>query len=101
MGRWPTTSRQSFSSACRATSGPIRRPCCEAPRRALLARVSQQPELLALESDFLHLLSSWFNPGFLQLQRVDWNSPAQLLEQIIRHEAVHQIDGWHDLRRRL
>jgi len=72
-----------------------------AMRRALLARVVKQPELEAVEADFLHLLSSWFNPGFLQLQRVDWNSPAQLLEQIIRHEAVHQIDGWDDLRRRL
>ncbi len=72
-----------------------------AMRRALLARVNRQPELQAVEADFLHLLSSWFNPGFLRLQRVDWNSPAQLLEQIIRHEAVHQIDGWDDLRRRL
>jgi malonyl-CoA decarboxylase len=70
-------------------------------RRKLLARVGVQPELLALESDFLHLLSSWFNPGFLQMQKVDWGSPAQLLEQIIRHEAVHEIDGWDDLRRRL
>ena len=72
-----------------------------AMRRALLARMSAQPELQAVEADFLHLLSSWFNPGFLRLQRVDWNSPAQLLEQIIRHEAVHEIDGWDDLRRRL
>lgn len=72
-----------------------------AMRRALLARMARQPELQAVEADFLHLLSSWFNPGFLQLQRVDWNSPAQLLEQIIRHEAVHAIDGWDDLRRRL
>ena len=72
-----------------------------AMRRALLARLSRRPELQAVEADFLHLLSSWFNPGFLQLQRVDWNSPAQLLEQLIRHEAVHQIDGWDDLRRRL
>ncbi len=70
-------------------------------RHALLARLAKKPELLALEADLLHLLSSWFNPGFLQLQRVDWNSPAQLLEQIIHHEAVHQIDGWDDLRRRL
>ena len=70
-------------------------------RRKLLARVGVQPELLALESDFLHLLSSWFNPGFLQMQKVDWGSPAQLLEQIIHHEAVHEIDGWDDLRRRL
>jgi malonyl-CoA decarboxylase len=70
-------------------------------RRALLARLVKRPQLQAVEADFRHLLSSWFNPGFLQLQRVDWNSPAQLLEQIIRHEAVHQIDGWDDLRRRL
>ena len=70
-------------------------------RRALLARVAKQPELEALEADFLHLLSSWFNPGFLQLRRVDWNAPAQLLEQLIQHEAVHAIDGWDDLRRRL
>ncbi len=72
-----------------------------AMRRALLARVAKQPELEALEADFLHLLSSWFNPGFLQLRRVDWNAPAQLLEQLIQHEAVHAIDGWDDLRRRL
>ena len=70
-------------------------------RRELLARLRKQPELMALESDFLHLLSSWFNPGFLKMQRVDWNSPAQLLEKIIHHEAVHEIDGWDDLRRRL
>ena len=70
-------------------------------RRALIERMARQPALAAVEADLLHLLSSWFNPGFLQLQRVDWNSPAQLLEQIIRHEAVHRIDGWDDLRRRL
>jgi malonyl-CoA decarboxylase len=54
-----------------------------------------------VEHDLLHLLSSWFNPGFLEMRKVDWNSPAQLLEQIIHHEAVHQVDGWDDLRRRL
>ncbi len=70
-------------------------------RRALLEKLPRQPHLRAVESDLLHLLSSWFNPGFLQLQRVDWRSPAHLLEQIIQHEAVHQIDGWDDLRRRL
>ena len=70
-------------------------------RRALLERLSKQPQLQAVEADLLHLLSSWFNAGFLQMRRVDWNSPAQLLEQIIRHEAVHEIDGWDDLRRRL
>ncbi len=70
-------------------------------RRALLERLRKQPALAAVEHDLLHLLSSWFNPGFLDMRRVDWNAPAQLLEQIIRHEAVHQIDGWDDLRRRL
>ena len=72
-----------------------------AMRRALLARLGAEPALAAVEDDFLHLLASWFNPGFLRLQQVDWRSPAQLLEQIIRHEAVHAIDGWDDLRRRL
>ncbi len=70
-------------------------------RRSLLQRLPKQPELMALESDLLHLLTSWFNPGFLKMQRVDWNSPAALLERIIHHEAVHAIDGWDDLRRRL
>ena len=70
-------------------------------RRALLERLPKNPQLQAVEADLLHLLSSWFNAGFLQMRRVDWNSPAQLLEQIIRHEAVHEIDGWDDLRRRL
>ena len=72
-----------------------------AMRRKLLSRLATKPDLRAVESDFLHLLSSWFNPGFLQMQQVDWRSPAELLEQIIRHEAVHEIDGWDDLRRRL
>jgi len=72
-----------------------------AMRAALLERLPRHPELQALEADLQHLLSSWFSPSFLQMRKVDWNSPAQLLEQIIRHEAVHQIDGWDDLRRRL
>jgi malonyl-CoA decarboxylase len=70
-------------------------------RRGVLARLAKQPELAALESDMLHLLTSWFNPGFLKMLRVDWNSPARLLEKIIHHEAVHAVDGWDDLRRRL
>jgi malonyl-CoA decarboxylase len=70
-------------------------------RRALLRVLTRRPELAALEADLLHLLTSWFNPGFLQMRRVDWNAPAQLLEKLILHEAVHAIDGWDDLRRRL
>ncbi|MGD9943030.1 MAG: malonyl-CoA decarboxylase family protein [Burkholderiaceae bacterium] len=72
-----------------------------AMRAQLLQRLRQQPALKALDADMQHLLSSWFNPGFLTLRQVDWNSPAQLLEKIIQHEAVHEIDGWSDLRRRL
>jgi malonyl-CoA decarboxylase len=70
-------------------------------RRALLEKLPRRPQWRVVEHDMLHLLSSWFNPGFLEMRKVDWNSPAQLLEQIIHHEAVHQIDGWDDLRRRL
>jgi malonyl-CoA decarboxylase len=70
-------------------------------RQEILARMRSQPQLRAADADFEHLLSSWFNPGFLELKKLEWTSPAQLLEQVIRHEAVHAIDGWADLRRRL
>ena len=70
-------------------------------RRELLKSMREEPRLRAVDSDFTHLLSSWFNPGFLHLQQVDWGSPAALLEKIIRHEAVHAITDWSDLRRRL
>ncbi len=70
-------------------------------RRDLSSILGQHPDLRAVDSDFVHLLSSWFNPGFLAMQRVDWDSPAALLEKIIRHEAVHAIKDWTDLRRRL
>lgn len=72
-----------------------------AMRCELLDRLKAEPDLRAVDADFLHLLSSWFNPGFLRLERVDWQSSAALLEKIIRHEAVHEITGWDDLRRRL
>ena len=70
-------------------------------RERLLELKRDQRELEAVDWDFRHLLSSWFNPGFLQIVRVDWHTPAYLLEQIIAHEAVHEIQGWNDLRRRL
>lgn len=70
-------------------------------RERLLELKFEQRELDAVDWDFRHLLSSWFNPGFLQIVRVDWRTPAYLLEQIIHHEAVHEIRGWNDLRRRL
>ena len=70
-------------------------------RRDLLTLLNKKPELMGLDYDMRHLLSSWFNPGFLKMHRVDWKSPAEILEKIIAHEAVHAIDGWDDLRRRL
>ncbi len=54
-----------------------------------------------LTSDLGHLLASWFNRGFLTLERIDWHSPAAVLQKLIDYEAVHQIHGWDDLRRRL
>jgi malonyl-CoA decarboxylase len=59
------------------------------------------PELAALDADFRHLFSSWFNRGFLVLRPIDWNTPANILEKIIRYEAVHAIRNWEDLRGRI
>jgi malonyl-CoA decarboxylase len=70
-------------------------------REKLLDALRKDDELKQVDADFRHLLSSWFNPGFLQMVRVDWNSPATLLEQVIQYEAVHEVRGWNDLRRRL
>ncbi len=72
-----------------------------AMRERLLDALPKDRELQQVDDDFHHLLQSWFNPGFLRIARVDWNTPATLLEQLIRHEAVHEIRGWNDLRRRL
>src|SRR5579885_1634870 len=58
-------------------------------------------DLGAVDADFVHLFSSWFNRGFLVLQRIDWSTPAIVLEKIIRYEAVHEIRGWDDLRSRI
>jgi malonyl-CoA decarboxylase len=70
-------------------------------RANLLQALPQHPELLGVDADFQHLLASWFNRGFLRLERIDWNSPAAILEKLIRYEAVHPMSGWDDLRRRL
>ena len=70
--------------------------------RADLLRLGRNlPELEALDLDFRHLFASWFNRGFLVLRPINWESPAHILEKIIAYEAVHAIDSWDDLRRRL
>ncbi|MDI5891232.1 malonyl-CoA decarboxylase [Halomonas rhizosphaerae] len=70
-------------------------------REDLLGLLREHPEFSAVDADFAHLFGSWFNRGFLMLKRIDWNTPASILEKIIRYEAVHEIRDWDDLRRRL
>jgi malonyl-CoA decarboxylase len=72
-----------------------------AMRADLLSAMKDHKELAALDRDVVHLLASWFNRGFLVLRRIDWSSPANILEKIIRYEAVHEIRDWDDLRRRI
>jgi malonyl-CoA decarboxylase len=70
-------------------------------REQLLQAMDRRDDLAPVDSAFVHLFSSWFNRGFLVLRRIDWSSPAIVLEKIIRYEAVHRIRGWDDLRRRI
>ena len=70
-------------------------------REDLLRFLPGRPELKPVDVDLHHLLASWFNAGFLRLERIDWRTPAAVLEKLIEHEAVHEIRGWNDLRRRL
>ncbi|MDE8347844.1 MAG: malonyl-CoA decarboxylase N-terminal domain-containing protein, partial [Acidocella sp.] len=72
-----------------------------AMRREVLGLLKRHPELTPLDADLRHLLASWFNRGFLELRRIDWNTPAAVLDKLIAYEAVHEIQGWDDLRRRL
>lgn len=70
-------------------------------RKDLLSLSRDAPDLLMVDLDFRHLFASWFNRGFLVLRPINWESPADILEKIIAYEAVHAIDSWEDLRRRL
>ncbi len=70
-------------------------------REDVIDHLRDHPELSEVDADFEHLFHSWFNRGFLQLRPIDWHTPAVVLEKIIRYEAVHEISGWGDLRRRL
>jgi len=70
-------------------------------REQLMDALDHRDDLAAVDSDFVHLFSSWFNRGFLVLRRIDWSTPAIVLEKIIRYEAVHAIHDWDDLRRRI
>lgn len=70
-------------------------------RQELLPHLPARPDLKPLDADFVHLFSSWFNRGFLSIRRIDWTTPAHILEKIIAYEAVHEIASWDDLRNRL
>lgn len=72
-----------------------------AMRCDLLDAMTRRRDLAEVDRDFIHLFSSWFNRGFLVLRRIDWSTPANVLEKIIRYEAVHEIRGWNDLRARV
>ncbi|MFV0386298.1 malonyl-CoA decarboxylase domain-containing protein [Paracoccus sp. (in: a-proteobacteria)] len=70
-------------------------------RADLLQAMRDDPQLFPVDADFEHLFSSWFNRGFLRIQRMDWSTPAAVLEKVMAYETVHPMKGWEDLRRRL
>ena len=70
-------------------------------RRRMLDEIKANPHWVGVDADLVHLFGSWFNRGFLRLERIDWRTPAIILEKLIRYEAVHEIAGWQDLHRRL
>jgi malonyl-CoA decarboxylase len=70
-------------------------------REQLVDAMDHRGDLEVIDDDFLHLFSSWFNRGFLVLRRIDWSTPARILEKIIRYEAVHEIHDWNELRARI
>ncbi|HVZ59763.1 MAG TPA: malonyl-CoA decarboxylase family protein [Terriglobales bacterium] len=70
-------------------------------REHLLETVGQNGDYRALDNDLKHLFRSWFNRGFLRMERISWKTSALILEKLIQYESVHEINGWPDLRRRL
>jgi malonyl-CoA decarboxylase len=70
-------------------------------REQLLDAMDHRDDLAVIDNDFVHLFSSWFNRGFLVLRRIDWSTPAAILQKIIHYEAVHEIRDWEELRRRI
>jgi malonyl-CoA decarboxylase len=70
-------------------------------RADLLDVSSHRKDFEVLDSDLRHVFRSWFNRGFLRLERISWQTSALILEKLIRYESVHEINGWPDLHRRL
>jgi malonyl-CoA decarboxylase len=114
MARWTATGGEAAASEVHYASEPRRQELFRRLNRApggtaalvamradLIEAMRADRGLFILDRDFLHLFNSWFNRGFLVLRRIDWSSPAAVLEKIIRYEAVHEIRDWDDLRRRI
>ncbi|MEZ5743112.1 MAG: malonyl-CoA decarboxylase family protein [Sphingomonadaceae bacterium] len=70
-------------------------------RQDLLEMPEKTPGVKAFDRDLERSFAAWFNAGFLELRRIRWDSPARLLERLIGYEAVHEIKGWEDMRRRV
>ena len=97
----------------RATVSPRRRllqrfsafpkgiPFLVALRAELLPHLKADKRLRALDVEMEYMFSTWFDVGFLDLRPINWDSPASLLEKLIRYEAVHDIRSWSDLKNRL
>ncbi|HTR00202.1 MAG TPA: malonyl-CoA decarboxylase family protein [Candidatus Acidoferrum sp.] len=104
------TTLQQLAGACAAPRLELLRTLNTAPG-GTLALIQMREDLLklagldavraVLDQDFVQLFLAWFNRGFLQLRRIDWQTPALILEKLIEYESVHEIKGWPDLRRRL
>jgi malonyl-CoA decarboxylase len=70
-------------------------------RAEMLSALKSDKRLLALDVEMEYMFSTWFDVGFLELQRISWDSPASLIEKLIKYEAVHDIKSWADVKNRL
>ena len=70
-------------------------------REDLLSLIEKNKELVYLDGDLIHLFKAWFNPGFLNLEKITWETKALILEKIIKYERVHLMKDMNDLKRRL
>ena len=70
-------------------------------REDLLKILKENRDLVSLDEDLKHLFKSWFNPGFLKLKKITWDTKAAILEKIIKYERVHHMKDMNELKRRL
>jgi malonyl-CoA decarboxylase len=70
-------------------------------RAEMLPILKSDKRLQALDVEMEYMFSTWFDVGFLDLRRISWDSPASLIEKLIKYEAVHDIKGWSDVKNRL